>query len=309
MSTRTTILLAITLNMLGCSRPDASVDQRGSGRTSAVRSVYVVNYPLKYFARRIAPDEIDVLLPTPQRIDPAFWRPTPEDVAAFQMADLIVLNGAQYAKWIESVSLPPARIVDTSVGFSDQLIEIEDAAPHRHGPEGAHSHGNVASVTWLDPMHAIAHASAIRDALAERWPDDAETFETNFRSLETDLTRLDSLLQGAITGSSEIALLASHPVYQYLARRYNLNIISVQWEPTDAPTEERLAELRAILAEHPARIMLWEDTPTPQMHDELQAIGIQPVVFAPCANAPADGDYLSNMKINAQNLAKALDER
>ncbi len=309
MSARTAILLAITLNMLGCSRPDSSTERRDSDRSATVNSVYVVNYPLKYFARRIAPDEIDVVLPTPQGIDPALWRPAPEDVVAFQMADLIVLNGAQYAKWIENVSLPPARVVDTSVGFSDQLIEIEAAVPHRHGPEGAHSHGDVAFATWLDPMQAIAHAGAIRDALADRWPDDAETFETNFRSLEADLTRLDSLLQDAITGNREAALLASHPVYQYLARRYKLNIISVHWEPTDAPTDQRMAELRAILAEHPARIMLWEDTPTPQMHDQLQAIGIEPVVFAPCENAPADGDYLSNMKINARNLAKALDDR
>ena len=37
-------------------------------------SVYVVNYPLKYFAERIAGEHATVILPVPAGNDPAFWR-------------------------------------------------------------------------------------------------------------------------------------------------------------------------------------------------------------------------------------------
>ena len=35
--------------------------------------VYTVNYPLQYFAERIAGDLVEVVLPVPADIDPAFW--------------------------------------------------------------------------------------------------------------------------------------------------------------------------------------------------------------------------------------------
>ena len=39
-----------------------------------------------------------VTLPMPNDIDPAFWSPKAADVLALQKADLILLNGANYAK-------------------------------------------------------------------------------------------------------------------------------------------------------------------------------------------------------------------
>lgn len=44
--------------------------------------VYTVNYPLAYFAERIAGDSVNVVFPTPPDIDPAFWSPD-----AFQCAE------------------------------------------------------------------------------------------------------------------------------------------------------------------------------------------------------------------------------
>ena len=51
-------------------------------------TVAVVNYPLKYFAERIAGNHVNVIFPIPADIDPAFWIPEPEGVLAFQSADL-----------------------------------------------------------------------------------------------------------------------------------------------------------------------------------------------------------------------------
>jgi zinc transport system substrate-binding protein len=95
---------------------------------SAAPTVYVVNYPLKYFTQRIAGDHVQVVFPAPPDEDPAFWKPDTETISAFQAADLIVINGATYAKWLEKTSLPKAKVVNTSAGFQDQYIEIKDSA-------------------------------------------------------------------------------------------------------------------------------------------------------------------------------------
>jgi zinc transport system substrate-binding protein len=71
-----------------------------------------VNYPLKYFAERIGGDHVRVEFPAPADVDPAYWNPALAGISAFQKADLILLNGAGYAKWIAKVSLPRSKIVD-----------------------------------------------------------------------------------------------------------------------------------------------------------------------------------------------------
>ena len=60
--------------------------------------VYTVNYPLQYFAQRVAGEQAEVILPMPADIDPVFWQPAAKDIVGFQQADIILLNGAGYAK-------------------------------------------------------------------------------------------------------------------------------------------------------------------------------------------------------------------
>ena len=68
----------------------------GAKDPDAPLSVYVVNYPLQYFAERIGGPDVRVVFPAPADGDPAFWKPSPEQIAAYQKADLILLNGASY---------------------------------------------------------------------------------------------------------------------------------------------------------------------------------------------------------------------
>ena len=57
----------------------------------------------------------------------------------YQQADIILLNGAHYAKWVEKVSLPASKTVDTSRKLKDQYIYSTEATTHSHGSGGAHA--------------------------------------------------------------------------------------------------------------------------------------------------------------------------
>jgi zinc transport system substrate-binding protein len=98
--------------------------------------VYVVNYPLQYFAERIGGELVRVEFPAPADEDPAFWAPGLEVIGEYQGADLIFVNGAGYAKWTERVSLPLSKVVNTSEDFADRYIVVDDAVTHSHGPGG-----------------------------------------------------------------------------------------------------------------------------------------------------------------------------
>jgi zinc transport system substrate-binding protein len=262
-------------------------------------TVYVVHYPLRYFAERIGGEHVRVVLPAPADVDPAHWSPDAETVAAYQGADLILLNGAGYARWVERASLPRTRLVDTSASFRDRLIPLDAATSHIHGPEGAHTHADLAFTTWLDPALAVLQARAIADAFAKARPEHAAAFGAGLAALESALGELDAKLGEAARAIDENPLLFSHPVYQYFARRYSLNARSLHWEPEEPPDEHAWRALEELLAEHPARWIIWEAAPSEATARRLDALGVQSIVYSPCANTPEQGDFLSVMRRNA----------
>ena len=243
-----------------------------------------------------------VRFPAPRDVDPAFWKPEVGTVAAYQGADLTLLNGATYAKWISKVSLSSSKTVDTSKRFSERYIEVTDAVTHSHGPGGEHAHTGTAFTTWLDLAQAAEQARAIRDALSERWPEQSERWENGFAELERELLALDTELQNAVAGKQSLALVASHPVYQYFARRYALNLESVMWEPDEFPSERHWREFARLSEDHDAGWMLWEGEPLPATVERLEEMGVKSVVFDPCGNVPSDGDFMTVMRQNVERL-------
>ena len=300
------MILGVIISITACSdQPQRDVARKSADEVGKL-SVYVVNYPLKYFAERVGGDLVTVSFPAPRDIDPAFWMPDAGTVGAYQRADLIVLNGANYAKWVDRVSLPQAKLVNTSLGFKDQYMSIQGAVIHAHGPQGEHSHGAIAFTTWLDPKLAIEQARAIKQAFVRLRPDQQKAFQAGFDALEHDLLDLDKRIRDIVSRNPEQPLVVSHPVYQYLTRRYGLNAKSVHWEPDELPNDNMWKELTEILASHPAKWMIWEGPPLPGTVQKLERLGVKSTVFDPCGNVPKQGDYLSVMRQNASNLALAF---
>lgn len=301
----------LLLGFSACGGEDSSDET--AGREPEVGAsgpivVYAVNYPLAYFAERIGGDDVDVRLPVPADEDPAFWNPTAEEISAFQSADIILLNGAGYAGWTEKASLPRSRLVNTSADAADRYVEADETLVHAHGPEGEHEHGAMAFTTWLDPTLAIEQARSIRDALAVFRPEAESRFDAAFLKLETELDELDRELLAAAAALEGTPLLGSHPVYQYLAERYGLDLWSVHFEPDEPPSESGWQELREMQQQRTAPLMLWEAEAMEPTRDHLERdFGITSIVFSPCANAPDVDDYMDVMRANAQRLSAVAD--
>ena len=100
-------------------------------------------------------------------------------------------------------------------------------------------------------------------------------------------------------------MLASHPVYQYLAEAYRLRIESMHFEPGEALTPKDLRTLDALLERHPAKLMLWEAQPLPTTEQQLRKRGITIIVVDPAAQPPSDGDFLTVMTGSVERLTCA----
>ena len=268
--------------------------------------VLVANYPLQYFAQRIAVDAVDVRFLAPKDEDPAFWQPDEAAISAFQGADLILMIGATYSKWADKVTLPESKVIDTASAFANNFIEVRDATTHSHGPGGEHSHNGTAFTTWIDFKQAILQVRAVSEALVKLVPAAKDAVEKNADSLKDELDALDERMSAVSRRLVNQPLVASHPVYHYLARRYGMNLQSVLWEPDTVLDDKHLADLNGILAGHRARWMIWEGEPTKENVEKLAALGLQSVVFDPCGNVPESGDFMTVMQANVSALEKAF---
>jgi zinc transport system substrate-binding protein len=277
-----------------------------SDKPSGKLTIYTVNYPLKYFAERIAGEHAKVVFPAPKDIDPAYWMPDRKTISEYQKADLILLNGAHYAKWTEKVSLPRSKMVDTSRKFKDQYIRTNEAVTHSHGPKGKHAHENVAFTVWLNLDLAARQARAIADTLSRKRPALKTTFEQNYKAVEKDLIMLDQEIKEITSNKQTKPLIVSHPVYQYFAKQYGLNVKSVHWEPDEMPGYDHWSNLRKIMESHPAQWMMWEGEPLIESVEKLKSMGLNSIVFAPCGNVPERGDFHSVMKENVENIKLAF---
>ncbi len=291
-----------TTGITGCSAPDEESPQESPGRSKGKPVAYAANYPLEYFAARIGAGLVDVVFPAPPDVDPAFWMPDVETILAFQSADVILLNGAGYSRWTDHASLPPGRLVDTSAGFRDAYLESTGTGTHSHGPTGDHSHTGTAFTTWLDLQQAAVQARAVRDALIDVIPEERDALTRNCDLLVQDLLALDKTLREICTSLAGIPLIASHPVYDYLSRRYVLDVESVVWEPDEFPSEAMWRDLGQVRSRHAARWMIWESVPLEESVARLQEIGVASVVLDPCSNRPETGDFMTVMRGNVERM-------
>ncbi|RLA49606.1 MAG: zinc ABC transporter substrate-binding protein [Gammaproteobacteria bacterium] len=297
------LFLALALFILTACEQGQDSQLAGDSETAGrAPLIYTVNYPLAWMAQQLAGDAARVMFPAPAEDDPAFWQPDVATVLQYQQADLVLLNGANYARWVANVSLPASRLVDTSAAYREQLIAVDSDPVHSHGPAGEHSHGELAFTTWLDMGLAQLQLQAVTSALQHLMPGESAVIEQRLAALQQKLATMDQRLLATGRQLDDIPLLYSHPVYQYLQRRYHLNGRAVHWEPDKVPSETQWSALESLLRSHPAQVMLWEAPPLPEVELRLNKLGVKTVVFSPMGNRPPQGDFNSGMVANIARL-------
>jgi zinc transport system substrate-binding protein len=139
--------------------------------------------------------------------------------------------------------------------------------------------------------------------LATLLPDHASDLEKNRRSLAADLDALDASFRAL----PKPPLLCSHPAYNYIARRYGWDIRNLNLDPGEMPGGDAMAEIAQILESHPAKVLIWEDAPAPEIAEKMAAtFGLTSIVFSPCEQPPRGGDYIAEMRANLARLRSSI---
>ena len=297
-------ILPVALTLSACSgdtptpagAPPAKVEQK----TGPI-DVRVSSFPAEYLVRRVGGSAVTVKNVLPVGEDPPFWNPTGEAVADVQKAELIVANGAGFEKWMETATLPADRVVDSAAKVDHIHIQAET---HSHGKGGEHSHAGTDPHTWSDPIVYLQQAEAVHAALVKARPAEKATFDTNLAALKKDLEALDRELKDATTPGKGIKLSANHPAFNYIARRYGLDIHSFDFDPEEAPSDKARAEFVSWSegVDKPHHL-LWESTPTDAVRRGFPA-GTLHITLDPLEQ-PADGgtyDYIVQARENVKTF-------
>ena len=307
MTFRSVMSALVLFGLVACQPDTEKGPEESAAPKPATRPViYTVNFPLAWMAETIAGDLVEIVFPAPAEVDPAHWQPEPAVILDYQSADLVLLNGAGYAAWIQYASLSPGQLVDTTASLGHELVPSGDST-HTHGPGGAHDHGDVASHTWLNPRLAASQAEAVAAALSRLLPGQEDRLEQGLMDAKQTLNDLDGAFAEAFAGLRDAFFMYSHPVDQYLDVRYELNGTSLVWEPDQMPDEAQWQRLQELLANNEPAVILWESAPRPAVAERLDVLGVQLVVFRPAGNQAGTLTYWDTMRRNWLALVQAVD--
>lgn len=311
----------LILLLVGCSgepapQDPASLSQRLQQSQAGPR-VVAVSYPLQQLTLALVGDDVQVEFPC-QGPDPQTWKPDRAAILNMQSADLVIANGtgADYAKWLTTVSLPEAKLRQTaSRGLSlADFIAVEDVRlVHSHGPEGEHSHPLMISRTWLDPRLARKQATYLSQELQQQYPALREAIVGRERTLAE---RLDSI--AAAWPASEATarrVLTATPDMKFLTRFAGLEDRHFQWEAgtTLQQAQSDLAAARQGIEEagqpFPKLLLVPRELPLrtlPGWPALLQSQGLAEVPIDLIDLPVAGQDFLDRLQQNLERLGNAI---
>ena len=309
MVTRRTVLKTssglLPVSLAGCL--DGSVDGTDTGVTRVV-STFFTFYD---FARHVAGDaaQVDSLVPLGEQGHG--WEPSADVQRQANNADVFVYVGPGVQRWADNVVTnlrsdnPDVVIVNASDG-----IDLLPAAETEQRSRETDPH------FWLDSTLAKHAVTNIRDGI--QTADEAN--EIAYRdNTEAYLDRLDdvdeSFRDGLTPRRTNIAVVAGHNAYRYLANRYEFEIFSpIGVTPDAAPSPRAIQQVQEIMDEHDLEYILTPALESDRLARELaqetdaDILTISPVAGQTDEWMDKDWGYLEQMlNVNLVSLKTALE--
>jgi zinc transport system substrate-binding protein len=221
-------IIPIIIVILGC--------KSGSHKKNCI-SVSIP--PVKYFVDKLTDKKIKVNVMVPSGVAHDTYEPTPKQLQKLSDSRLYIRIGylGYERSWIHRLEeLNPEMNV---VNLSD-AIELICGEPIKHGD---HYHeGGIDPHIWMSPKTMKRLLPVIRNALISSFPNIQETVDKNYNNIfrEVNNMHFEYTLKTQFTKNKKFMIF--HPALTYLAKDYNLEQISIEFEGKE-PSPARLAEI------------------------------------------------------------------
>lgn len=280
--------------LAGCSVPSATL-----------ADVVASFYPIEFLARRIAGDDATVAVVVDAGTEPHDYEPTPADVVTVSGAKVVLLQGASFEGWLETVraKAPDAAYVVTTDGLplraGGEVHAGHDGEGHADEEEEDAADAPKDPHTWLDPVLFARQAQVVEDAMSAAMPEHAASFAERGEALRRDLEDLHRAYEAGLADCDLRVVVTAHAAFGYMAERYRFEMVAVSLDPDAEPTPERL---RSVVDEVRARnvtVVYFEELASARVADAIaRETGATTRVLSPIEGIPPgeDADYLTKMR-------------
>lgn len=281
--------------------------QSGTQDTIAIAASF---YPLAHIAEQIGGEFVTVTQITPGGIEPHDYEPTPQDLAGLQSAKLFLFNGSGLDPWAEDVATPAEEKGIVVFEASDVMTLLPG---EEHADEEEHEESAFDPHFWLDPLSMHTLVERVRDALISIDPAHADSYRHNAETYNETLSALDRRYREELASCTLRDVVTSHNAFTYLAKRYDLQMISVSGlSPEDEPSAKRMAQIADIAQEKGIDTIFFETLVSPKLAQTIaQEIGAKTAVLNPIEGISDEErtegkTYVSLMEDNLRALRTAL---
>ncbi len=291
-------MLVFAALLFGCLQPQAPAQSAG-GKPIVV----VTAYFLEDFAKGVAGDRADVVNLLPDGANLHSFEPGPRDLETVYSARVFVYNGAGLEAYTPQIAASiPQSVITVEASSGVKLDQAQDAA---HGPFDPH--------VWLDPVLAKQEVGAIKNALAQADPKNADYYDKNAKAYSEKLDSLNAEIANRISKFSKKEYVGFHPAFSYFNKRYGLKYAAVIEEfAGDEPSAKEMANIVDVARQTGINTVFAEPNLDPRAaYSIAQEINGTVLLLQPMETLSpqerADGkDYFALMRENVETLARVL---
>ncbi|MEZ5058669.1 MAG: zinc ABC transporter substrate-binding protein [Saprospiraceae bacterium] len=254
-------------------------------------------------AENISGGLVDVETIVPIGGDPHIYEPTPSDAALVASADLILMNGLTFEGWLK-------ELIENSGTSAKSILVTEGIAPIQSTQYENASDPHA----WMAANNGIVYIDNITKALMELDPENAKSYEFNFKMYKQQLTDMDIYIQKEISKIPEErrVLITSHDAFQYFGRRYGVRLESVLGTSTDADVQTSdIIRLNKVIKESGVPAVFIESTINPKLLNQIAKDNNVKIGGKLFSDSIGDKDseaptYLDMLKHNTDAIVAAL---
>jgi zinc transport system substrate-binding protein len=275
------------------------------GPRSGDHTVVTGFYPLYFIAERVAGRYNDVIDLTPPGVEPHEYELTVRQVAEIDLAKV-----GFYERGV-APSIDQAMENDSPDHALDVTSVVPLAAPVA-GSGVEHTSDDKDPHFWQDPTLMVEATRAFASTMAAADPAHAAYYRRQGVLLVRDLQRLDAAYARTLEVCRIDTLVVSHDAFEYLARRYGVDVVPIAGlEPDAEPSLQRLHDLENLIRDRGVTTVFFETLASPDLAQSLaHDLGIQSAVLDPIeglTSADPHATYLTLMRQNLAAIAKAGD--
>jgi ABC-type Zn uptake system ZnuABC Zn-binding protein ZnuA len=261
------------------------------------------------FVQNVGGDRIELTTLAKPGVDTHTYEPTPADSAALADARLVFENGLGFESWLDKLYTAAdsnaVRVVVTK-SIQPRIITEGD----EQGENDPHA--------WHDVTNAISMVEAIREALVQADPANAQTYQANAQAYLDQLQELNDWIEQQVETlpAEHRKLVTTHDTFGYFAEQYGFEILGTLL-PTStegaSPSAQEIAALiekvkaagvPAVFTENVSSSVLLK-----QVADEAGVKVIVSLYTDALGEPGSQGDtYLNMERFNVATIVDALKE-